>query len=89
MTRLTHLGHRLAAQRSAIRTQQQHSCSFDHLVGAGEERGRHGQAERLGGFLIDERLDFGLHRLIWRGPAENRCRLSPRKIDAYSGMREA
>jgi len=24
---------------------------FDHLVGAGEQRGRHGQAERLSGRL--------------------------------------
>ena len=26
---------------------------FDHLVGAGEQRWRHGEAERLGGFEID------------------------------------
>jgi hypothetical protein len=26
---------------------------FDHLVGAGEQRSRHIEAERLGGFQVD------------------------------------
>jgi hypothetical protein len=33
--------------------------SFDDLVGAGENRGRDGQAERLGGLEIDHQLQFG------------------------------
>jgi hypothetical protein len=33
--------------------------SFDHLVGASEERGRHGQAQRLGGLEIDYQLELG------------------------------
>src|SRR5205085_2663959 len=32
---------------------------LDHLVGAGEDCWRHGQAERLGGADIDHQLDFG------------------------------
>src|SRR5262249_29847427 len=40
------------------------SVLFDHLVGAGEERGRHIKAERLGGLEMDDKLVFGcrLHR---------------------------
>src|ERR1700730_2140810 len=39
--------------------------SFDDLVGAGEDRLRHGEAERLGGLEIDDQLEGGrlLHRL--------------------------
>jgi len=33
--------------------------SFDHLVGAREERLWHGEAERLGGLEIDDQLDPG------------------------------
>src|SRR3954453_22390497 len=38
--------------------------SFDHLVGAAEQRQRNGEAERLGGPEIDGHLDFRdlLHR---------------------------
>jgi len=32
---------------------------FDHLVGAGENRIRHGQAEGLGGLEIDDELEPG------------------------------
>ena len=34
------------------------SCSFDHLVGAGEERGRDCQAECLCGVQVDHQLEF-------------------------------
>ena len=32
---------------------------FDHLVGTGEQRGRHSEAERLGGLEVDHQLEFG------------------------------
>jgi hypothetical protein len=31
---------------------------LDHLVGAGEKRRRHGEAERLGSLEIEEHLDL-------------------------------
>ena len=39
---------------------------FDHLVGAGEQRGRHGEAERLGSLEVDHQFVLGrsLHREV-------------------------
>ena len=34
------------------------TCSFDHLVGTGEERGRDRKAEFAGSFEIDHKLKF-------------------------------
>src|SRR5437016_14133112 len=44
---------------ATIRLSQQHSCSFDYLVGAGEQGGRHLEAERLGGRDIDDKIKAG------------------------------
>ena len=41
---------------------------FDHLVGAGQKRRRHGEADRFGGFEVDRELVFRrvLHRQVGR-----------------------
>jgi len=38
--------------------QRSKQALFDHRVGAGEQRGRNGQSERLGGLEIDDKLEF-------------------------------
>ena len=44
---------------AAIRLSQQHSCSFDHLVGAGEQRRRHVEAERLRHDQVNDEVELG------------------------------
>ena len=38
---------------------QQIAFLFDHLVGAGKQRWRNGEAERPRGFEIDNQIEFG------------------------------
>ena len=50
------------------RAAQQIASLFDHLVGAGNKRQRHGEAERLRGLEVDHQLVLGwcLHRQVGR-----------------------
>jgi hypothetical protein len=43
---------------------QQKYSLFDHLISAGDQRWRHGQADRLGSLEIDDKLELG--RLLYR-----------------------
>ena len=61
--------------------------SFNYLVGGHEQAGRHGEAERLRGFEIDYRFEFGcrLHRKVGglvaaQDAVDIGCRL-PERVD--------
>ena len=50
------IGQAAAPPRSVMSSRR---LTFDHLVGAGEQRQRHGEAERLGGGEVDDPIKFG------------------------------
>ena len=50
-------GHAVAAPQSSVMNSRR--FSFDHLVGAGEERWRHIEIKLFGRFTIDEKLERG------------------------------
>jgi hypothetical protein len=55
---------------------------FDHLIGAGKQRQRHREAERLGGFEVDYHFERGwlLHREFgWPTKPELTGSFNPRR----------
>src|SRR5262249_10152670 len=57
--------------------------SFDHLVGAGKQRGRHGDAERFRGLEVDHQLELSrpLHGQVgWLFALENAASVDPGKV---------
>src|SRR4029077_3633078 len=51
--------------RSAISLRQDDSCSFDHLVGAGEHRSRNLEAQCLRSFQADQDMETGCQHRGW------------------------
>ncbi len=43
----------------APRIYRRNCMARDHLVGLGEQRGRHGEAKRLGGLAVDDQFELG------------------------------
>src|SRR6266536_546123 len=67
-------GPSLTPRQTSVRLNLGITASFDHLVSAGEERGRNAKAERLGGLHIDDQLALR-RKLDWqitgRGALQN------------------
>src|SRR5262245_61298953 len=59
---------------ATIRLSQQHSCSFNHLVGGDEQLVGHSEAQHPGSLVIDDQLELArLHdrQLRWLRALEN------------------
>src|SRR6516162_5994577 len=75
---------------AAIRLSQQHSCSFNHLVGAGEKIRRYRETEGACRPQIDDEVKLG--RLVDRkitglGPAQNAIHVARRSPETVRNVR--
>ena len=67
---------------------------FDHLFGARDQRRRHDEAERLGGFEVDHklvfarRLDWQVSRLSAPQDAINVARRAPELVNPIGTVRD-
>jgi hypothetical protein len=62
------------------------AASHDHFVGAGKQRGRHGNAELLGGLEVDHQIVLG-GRLNWlstKKPVERSAPIYPASLLEHS-----
>src|SRR5215472_6792784 len=66
---------------AAIRLSQQHSCSLDHLIGAGQQRRGQGNAKGCGRKHVHDEIEFG--RLLDRNVA--RLRPTQNLVDIIGG----
>src|SRR5262245_5516585 len=65
---------RSAIDEAACKSRPRFARLFDHLVGAGEQRRRHFEAERLRSDQADDQIEFCWlldRQITWTSPAQN------------------
>src|SRR6266700_6332621 len=71
------------------RSRSRSAASFDQLVGAGEQRGRHGEPESAGGLQVDGKLEFGWSldgKVGWLGALKDAIHVRGRAPEDIGGI---